>query len=173
MPNDIDDKTGGLVSETIASKHPDGKDVDITNLPAYEECAELIEIQVSDEIVEQASRNLSGGAGLTGLDSSSLTHWLLKHGGASMILRKAVAKMVEWLANSHPPWAAHRALTWNRLIGLDKCPGVRPIGSGDIFRRTFCKCLLAVTKSEATRACGIDQLCGGLEAGMEGATHHV
>ena len=30
-----------------------------------------------------------------------------------------------------------------------------------------------MTKSEATRACGIDQLCGGLEAGMEGAMHHV
>ena len=44
MPNNIDDKTGGLVSETITSKHPDGKDVGIKNLPAFEECTELIEM---------------------------------------------------------------------------------------------------------------------------------
>ena len=81
--------------------------------------------------------------------------------------------MVEWLANSYPLWATHRALTWNRLIRLEKFPGVCPIGSDDIFRREFCKCLLVVTRLEPTRACGIDQFYGGLEAGMEGKTHHT
>ena len=81
--------------------------------------------------------------------------------------------MVKWLANSYPPWAAYRAITWCRLVGLDKCPGVQPIGIGDILRRLLYKVLLKVTGKEATRACKTDQLCGGLEAGMEGAIHYM
>ena len=64
-------------------------------------------------------------------------------------------------------------MTWIRLVGLDKCPGVRPIGIGDILRRLLCKTLLIVVGNEATRACGTDQLCSGLEAGIEGGIHHM
>ena len=60
-----------------------------------------------------------------------------------------------------------------REIGLDKCPGVRSIGIGDIFRSLCCKIVLLLTKNQATKACGIDQLCCGLEAGIEGAVHHI
>ena len=69
------------------------------------------------------------------------------------------------------PWAAYRALTWGRLIGLDKCHGVRLVDVGDMFHRFSCKVLLKITGKEATRACKTDQLCGGLEAGMEGTMH--
>ena len=33
--------------------------------------------------------------------------------------------------------------------------------------------MLIVVGKEATRACGIDQLCNGLEAGIEGGIHHM
>ena len=143
------------------------------NLPVFDSCPDLIDVQVTDDAVEEVAKHLSGSAGPSGIDSSSLSQWLLKHGGASSNLRKTMAKLVEWLANSCPPWAAYRALTWGRLIGLDKCPGVRPVGIGDMFRRFLCKVLLKITGKEATRACKTDQLCGGLEAGMEGAMHHM
>ena len=45
-----------------------------------------------------------------------------------------------------------------REIGLDKCPGVRLIGIRNIFRRLCCKIVLLLTKDDATKACGIDQL---------------
>ena len=60
-----------------------------------------------------------------------------------------------------------------RLITLKKCPGVRLIGIGDIFRRLVCKFFLSITGNEATRACGTDQICCGLEAGIEGGIHHL
>ena len=66
-----------------------------------------------------------------------------------------------------------RALIWGRLIGLDECPGVRPVGLGDTFSRFLSKVLPKVTCKEATRACKMDQLCSGLESGVEVAMYCV
>ena len=59
-----------------------------------------------------------------------------------------------------------------RLTTLKKCPGVRPIWIGDIFRKLVCKVFLSVTGKEATRACGMGQLCSGLDTGIEGGIHY-
>ena len=77
------------------------------------------------------------------------------------------------MANMCLPWADHRALTWGRLEGLDKCPRFRPVDVGDMFRRFSCKVLLKVTDKEATRVCKTDQSYGRLEVGIEGATHYM
>ena len=130
-------------------------------------------MEVTDENMEQAAKKLSGSAGPSGIDSISISHWLLKFEVSSGRLRKRIASMVEWLANEYSPWAAYRAMTWSKLVGLDKWPGVRPIGIGDIIRRLLCKVMLIVMGKEATRACGTDQLCSGLEAGIEGGIHHM
>ena len=50
-------------------------------------------------------------------------------------------------------------------------PGVRPIGIGETWRRLFAKIILLVAGGDATEACGIDQLCAGLMAGIEGGIH--
>ena len=60
-----------------------------------------------------------------------------------------------------------------RLVALDKCPDVRSIGIGDIMIRLVCKILLIVAGKEATRSCGMDQLCSGLEAGIKGGIYHT
>ena len=39
-----------------------------------------------------------------GVDSVSFSHWLLKFGGSSTLLRRTITDMVEWLANKFPPW---------------------------------------------------------------------
>ena len=61
----------------------------------------------------------------------------------------------------------------NRLIALDKCHGVRPVGVGEVWRRLFAKCIIKVAGGQAKDACGTSQLCAGLEAGIEGAVHAV
>ena len=60
-----------------------------------------------------------------------------------------------------------------RLIALDKQPGVRPVGIGEIYRRLWAKCILKVTGMQATAACDNLNLCAGLPAGIEGAVHAV
>ena len=58
-----------------------------------------------------------------------------------------------------------------RLIALEKNPGIRPVGVGETWRRLMAKCLLRVAGPEAKAACGTTQIAGGVEAGIEGATH--
>ena len=58
-----------------------------------------------------------------------------------------------------------------RLVALDKCPGIRPMGIGELWRRLITKCFLKVAGQQAKEACGTLQLCAGLEAGVEGGVH--
>ena len=68
---------------------------------------------------------------------------------------------------------AYRALMSGRLIFLEKCFGVRSVSVGDTSWRMLAKCLMVVTGAEATEACRTKQLCGGLEAGIEGNIYLV
>ena len=59
----------------------------------------------------------------------------------------------------------------SRLITLDKCPGVRPIGVEERVRRIIGKAILAVIKLDVLEASGTFQLCAGQEAGSKAAIH--
>lgn len=51
-----------------------------------------------------------------------------------------------------------------------KFPGVRPVGVGETWWRLFGKVVLQVAGPEAKYEASIDQLCSGLEGGIEGGT---
>ena len=63
------------------------------------------------------------------------------------------------------------ALLACRLIALDKCPGVRPIGICETARRIIPKAVLFATKGDLQDAAGPLQLCAGQIAGIEAAVH--
>ena len=77
------------------------------------------------------------------------------------------------MANSPPPWAAYHALMVCRLVGLDKSPGVLPVGIGETLRRALVKIVMREAGYQAKTVCGNLHLFTGLEAGIEGATHSV
>ena len=58
-----------------------------------------------------------------------------------------------------------------RLIPLDKNPGLRPIGVGEVLRRIAGKVVIKVVKEDVRKAAGDLQLYRGHEAGGEAAVH--
>ena len=102
-----------------------------------------------------------------------LRNWLLRFGCASEEFRVVIASLGDWMANSPPPWVAYRALMACCLVALDKKPGVRPVGIGETLRQALAKLVIRAAGDQAKKACGNLQLCAGLEAGIEGATHAV
>ena len=60
-----------------------------------------------------------------------------------------------------------------RLIALDKKLEVRPIGVGQVLRRTVAKAALCVAAPEIEKACRCIQKCAGKLAGIKTAVHAV
>ena len=58
-----------------------------------------------------------------------------------------------------------------RLAALDKCPGVRPIGIGEVARRIIGKAIARVLSHEIQEATGPLQTCSGDLSGCEAAVH--
>ena len=58
-----------------------------------------------------------------------------------------------------------------RLIALDKCPGVRPIGVGECLRRLIGRAVIQCTKEDLLRVIGDQQLCVSHMSGCEPAIH--
>ena len=114
---------------------------------------------------------IQGGAGPGGCDASHWRDMLLRFGTYSSRLRDAVAALARRLLNSIVPWEDISALVANRLIVLDKCPGVHPIGIGETLRCVVGKAVCYATRVDVELACGSDQLCGGVRSGIEGAIH--
>ena len=89
------------------------------------------------------------------------------------MLRDCIATLACKMSNEVLPWKKLRALMSCRLIALDKRPGIRPIGIGECLRRLLAKSISDCTKGDLSEYFGIDQLAGGLEAGIEGAIHSL
>ena len=92
---------------------------------------------------------------------------LLKYGFSSTRLRDSVAELFCNLCNFIVPWDSIRALVASRLIALDKCLGVRPIGIGETLCRVIGKAVCMATHLDAALVCSSDQLCVGLQVGIE------
>ena len=58
-----------------------------------------------------------------------------------------------------------------RLIALDKCPGIRPIGVRECLRRLVGRAVIQCIKTDLLRAIGNKQLCVSHIAGCEAALH--
>ena len=63
--------------------------------------------------------------------------------------------------------------TLSRLIALDKMPGVRPIGVGELVRRAISKAIVGFIQDDLKQAADFTQLCAGMEAGCEACNEEL
>jgi len=118
-----------------------------------------------EECVAKAAVCQSGSAGPCGIEADMLKNWLLRHGAQSERLRDVIAM---WA-----PYAVYHAVNTVRTVALDKCPGLRLLGVGEVWMFLWSDCSHTKTKVEATNACGNTQLCAGLRSGIEANFHAV
>ena len=83
-----------------------------------------------------------GSAGPSGLDSFAWRRLCCSFGSASHDLCSALAAVGRRLCSSLVNPESISALVACRLIPLDKCPGVRPFGVGEVPRRIIAKAIL-------------------------------
>ena len=97
-------------------------------------------------------------------------------GNAGTDLRSSIAEMARNLCiRETKPVPGHHtsieAYISCRLIPLDKSPGVRPIGIGEVLRRIIGKSIISVIKPDILISTGSLQLAAGLPSGCEAAAH--
>ena len=160
-----DDKT---VFDLLKEKHPPPSLLNERACLPCDDLPPLIDVDVTGSHVERVARMIRGGAGPGGSSAIQWQGFLLRYGAHSERLRDSMAELARHLANSIIDWTDIRALMASRLIALDKCPGIRPIGIGEEPRRILGKVLALATRFEVEEACGVSQLCSGLNAGIEG-----
>ena len=85
----------------------------------------------------------------------------------------AVAKLARRLCTEYVDPEPLLALLSNRGIAIDKCPGLRPVGVGEMMRRIVGKAVMEVTREDVQRAVGPLQLCAGQLGGVEAAIHSM
>jgi len=159
------------VMDVLRQKHPAPSTPALTALLPCDSLPEFEDVEATGSHVLLVAHRIQGGAGPGGCDAGHWKDVLLRYGGHSSRLRDAVATLARRLLNNIIPWDSIRALVANRLIALDKCPGVRPIGIGETLRRIIGKVVCLATRIDAELVCGTDQLCGGVKCGIEGAVH--
>ena len=98
---------------------------------------------------------------------------ILRHRVHSDPLREEMGEWVQWLSNNSPPYAAYRALNAARGLVAGKTPGVQPLACREIWTRLMQACNQAQTKSSAKVSCTTEDLCAGLECGIEGSLRVV
>ncbi len=122
-----------LLSQNRDTRIPNLEDPNCIDVEYYDEVPMTMPTDCSSEDLETLALQMSGSAGPS-FDAVMLRNCLLRYGRASGELRQELANWVEWLSNDSPPWAAYRALMCQRLVALDKQPGVRPMAIGEIWQ---------------------------------------
>ena len=125
---------------------------------------------MDESLILKAAMLTKGGSGPSDLDADGWRKILTPRsfGAASSELRKTFALFVkrlclEEIKNAEPM----ESFISCRLIPLDKWPRFRPIGVGEVLRRTAGKAVMILLKKDVLQAAGLLQLCGRQVAGSE------
>ena len=161
------------VRAALRTKHPQAKSANLEALLQGEAPVinPILFESLTGEVARKTALATQGAAGPSMGDAYVWRRMMSSFKSASKNLCDAVAEVAQHLASQHVDPAGIMPLLNNRLIPLDKNPGVRPVGIGEVLRRIIGKSLMTVLKSDITRAAGVSQVCAGHPSGCEAAIH--
>ena len=123
--------------------------------------------------IRRAMIKTTGGSGPSGMDSDGWKRILLGSSfrDCSTNLCNSIALVARKLCTIENLNSSLESLLACRLIPLNKFPGLRPIGVGEILRRVIGKAVISINRDSIIKSVGSLQVCAGHEAGCEAAVH--
>ena len=167
----------------LKRKHPEASEADpsllIDGQPPFVD--PVMFQNITETTISTATLRTRGSSGPSGLDAEGWRRILVSNnfgaaghhlrGTLATFARKISTTETEVLTENARTYTSLEAYTACRLTPLDKNPGVRPIGVGEVLRRIFGKAILSVIKPEVMSSAGNLQLCAGHAGGYEATVH--
>ena len=165
---------GKTVREILEEKHPEADPILVETIvpkPAEDSFHTIIFSKLTPDVIRMCALQTEGAAGPSGLDAMNWRPLCTAFGEKSNDLCSAIAKFAVRISTKYIDPAGLMSYTACRLIPLNKCPGVRPIGIDEVLRRIIGKAIMRTIKQDLQAAVGSLQLCAGQDAGCEAAVH--
>ena len=160
--------------EQLHEKHPEGQPKNNIMLMGgpIQHVHPVIFDEMNEELVQKVALKTRGAAGPSNFDASDWKSILVSrvHGTSSVDLCRAIVNVARKLCTENVNENVE-ALMACRLIPLDKNPGLRPIGIGEVLRRIIGKMVVSVLRSDLQEGAGDLQLCAGQQSGCEVGIH--
>ena len=165
------------VLKVLHEKHPNGNEAEDGSLiqgPLPKKLAEEVMYENLDgKAIYMAAKKVNGAAGPSGADSDLWQRLLCskQHKKKPAGLCQAISDLAKKLNRDIIASSHMQAFVAGRLIPLDKSPGVRPIGVGEVLRRIVSSATMTVLKPELVAATAPLQTYAGLAGGIEASIH--
>ena len=175
LANHDDPNSTQTVRDILLEKHPPKQPPKKSTIikpstPSLEPHPVLFE-EVNGQMIRDTVLKMDGAAGPSGLDAASWKRLCTSFKGASTDLCESLAATARRICTNYVDPSGLSAFVACRLVALDKCPGVRPIGIGETARRLVGRAIARVLSDDIQAAAGPLQLCAGHQSGCESAVH--
>ena len=154
---------GRPVLEILRDKHPEGQPLEPNCIqsqhPRTLSYHPAVFDNISARLVQKHAIKAHGSAGPSGLDADDWRRQFSAFVQSSTNLCKLVSKFAKRLATSIISTDDLIAYNSCQLVALDKCPGVRLVGIGEVLRRITGRKIVDCIRQDLTSLGGSTQLC--------------
>ncbi len=169
----LDDATISILKE----KHPKGQDTNDHNLlqGPVQHVNPIVFDAIDEQMVLKAALATQGGSGPSGFDADGWRRPLTSkmYGECGKDLRSSIANVTKKLCTQQINDQSLQGFLAARLVPLDKQPGVRPIGVGEMLRRICGQLVMSIVKGDVIISGSRVQMCSGQKGGSEAAIHSM